>query len=124
VGDQDATTGETYANDETDASEVRGYPEGPDAINALRQGQVEAVIIDQPVAVDAEEKQGGIETAQEIATNELYGFALAQDNDTLREDMNGALQEMKDDGFIDGLYEKYFKTKPTKSVLEGTQEPS
>jgi ABC-type amino acid transport substrate-binding protein len=124
VGAQDATTGETYANDETDASEVRGFPEGPDAINALRQGQVEAVIIDLPVAVDAEEKQGGIETAEEIPTMELYGFAFAQDNDALREDVNGALQEMKDDGFIDGLYEKYFKTKPPKSVLEGTQEPS
>ncbi len=53
VGAQDATTGETYANDETDASEVRGFPEGPDAIAAVTTGQVDAAIIDEPVAVDA-----------------------------------------------------------------------
>jgi polar amino acid transport system substrate-binding protein len=123
VGAQDATTGEIYAQDETDASEVRGFPEGPDAINALRQGQVDAVIIDQPVAEDAEKKFGDVEI-REIPTGELYGFSFAQDNDGLREQVNEALAEMKDDGTIDKLYEKYFKEKPPSEVLEGTHEPS
>ena len=72
------TTGETYANDETDAAEVRGFPEGPDAIAAVTTGQVDAAIIDQPVAVDAVEKQQGVEIATTIPTNELYGFAISQ----------------------------------------------
>ena len=100
VGAQDATTGEAYVQDETDASEVRGYPEGPDALNALRAGQVDAVVIDEPVAEDAVKKFGDLEITQ-IPTGELYGFAFAQDNDALREDVNGALKEMKDDGTID-----------------------
>ena len=83
VGAQDGTTGETYANDETDASEVRGFPEGPNAVTALVNGQVDAVIIDQPVAADAVEKQGGVEIAEEIPTDELYGFAVAPDNTSL-----------------------------------------
>jgi len=124
VGAQDATTGETYANDETDASEVRGFPEGPDAIAALRSGQVDATIIDQPVAVDAEEQQGGIKIVEEIQTDELYGFAVAPDNDGLREDVNDALTDLKDDGTISDLYEKYFKTEPPESVLDGTHEPT
>jgi polar amino acid transport system substrate-binding protein len=123
VGAQDATTGEAYVQDETDAGEVRGYPEGPDALNALRAGQVDAVVIDEPVAEDAIKKFGDLEITQ-IPTGELYGFAFAQDNDGLREDVNGALQEMKDDGTIEKLYEKYFKTKPPSEVLEGTHEPS
>ena len=123
VGAQDGTTGETYANDETDASEVRGFPEGPDAVAALTTGQVEAVIIDQPVAVDAVEKQGGVEIAEEIATNELYGFAVAPDNTALLDAMNGALQELKDDGTIEDLYQQYFKTSAPESVLSGTTEP-
>ena len=117
VGAQDGTTGEAYASDETDASEVRGFPQGPDAISALITGQVEAVIIDQPVAVDALEKQGGVEIVEEIATNELYGFAVAPDNDGLREAMNGALATLKEDGTLDGLYEEYFQTTPPESVL-------
>jgi ABC-type amino acid transport substrate-binding protein len=119
VGAQDGTTGEDYANDETDASDVRGYPEGPDAINALKAGQVDATIIDQPVAVDALEKSGGIEIATTIPTGELYGIPVAKDNDTLREKMNAALQEMKDDGTLAELYQKYFKTDPPESVLTG-----
>jgi polar amino acid transport system substrate-binding protein len=122
VGTQDGTTGETYANDETDAGEVRGFPEGPDAVAALTTGQVDAVIIDQPVAVDAEEKEGDVSIVEEIPTNELYGFAVALDNTALLDAMNGALQELKDDGSIEELYQKYFKTAAPDSVLSGTTE--
>jgi len=120
VGAQDATTGETYANDETDAAEVRGYPEGPDAIAAVTTGQVDAAIIDQPVAVDALEKQGGIEIVAEIPTNELYGIAISKDNPELLDAVNNALAELKDDGTITDLYQQYFKTDPPDSVLNGT----
>ena len=122
VGAQDGTTGETYANDETDASEVRGFPEGPNAVSALVTGQVDAVIIDQPVAVDAVEKQGGVEIIEEIPTNELYGFAVAPDNDALREAMNEALGTIKEDGTLEELYSQYFDSEPPESVLNGTNE--
>ena len=118
VGAQDGTTGETYANDETDAEEVRGFPEGPNAVSALTTGQVDAVIIDQPVAVDAVEKTGGVEIIEEIQTDELYGFAVAPDNDALREAMDEALATVKEDGTLDGLYEEYFQSAPPESVLE------
>jgi ABC-type amino acid transport substrate-binding protein len=123
VGTQDGTTGEFYANDETEASDVRGFPEGPDAINALRAGQVDAVIIDFAVGQDAVEKAGGVEIAQRIVTNELYGFAFAEDNDALRSEVNKALLEIKEDGTLRQLYQKYFKKDPPSSVLEGTHEP-
>jgi len=122
VGTQDGTTGETYANDETDADEVRGFPEGPNAVSALSTGQVDAVIIDQPVAVDAVEKTGGVEIVEEIPTEELYGFAVAPDNDALREAMNEALATLKEDGTITELYEEYFNSTPPDSVLTGTNE--
>jgi ABC-type amino acid transport substrate-binding protein len=122
VGAQDATTGETYANDETDASEVRGFPEGPDAIAALITGQVEAVIIDLPVAADAIDKQGGMTIVEEIPTNEFYGFAMSKDNPALVEGVDGALQTMKDDGTLTELYQKYFQTDPPDSVLKGTTD--
>jgi polar amino acid transport system substrate-binding protein len=124
VGAQDATTGEAYANDETDAAEVRGFPEGPDAVAAVTTGQVDAAIIDQPVAVDAVEKQGGVEIVEEIPTNELYGFAMSKNNTALLEAVNGALQEIKDDGTLADLYQQYFQIEPPASVLEGTTEPA
>lgn len=121
VAAQDATTGETYANDETDAAEVRGLPEGPDAISAVVTGQADAAIIDEPVAVDAVEKTGGVEIATTIPTNELYGIAISKDNPELLDAVNSALQEMKDDGTIQGLYDKYLGgNKAPASVLSGT----
>lgn len=119
VGAQDATTGETYANDETDAAEVRGFPEGPDAIAAVATGQVDAAIIDQPVAVDAVEKQGGLEIAAEIPTEEFYGFAMPIDNTSLQDGVNEALATIAENGTLADLYDKYFQSEVPEAVLSG-----
>ncbi len=124
VGAQDGTTGEAYANDETDAADVRGYPGGTDAINALRVGQVDAVIVDAPVAEDAVQKQGGLEVAEKIVTRELYGFSFAPDNDALREAVNDALATVKEDGTLTELYKKYFPGQSPEPVLKATNEPT
>ncbi len=124
VGAQDGTTGEDYANDQTDAASVRGFPEGPDAINALKAGQVDAVILDQPVGQDALAKgQTGFSEAAVIPTGELYGFAFAPDNDALREAFNAELQKLKDDGGLNEIYQQYFQLDAPDTVLSGTTEP-
>ncbi|MFM8519221.1 MAG: basic amino acid ABC transporter substrate-binding protein [Solirubrobacterales bacterium] len=123
VGAQDGTTGEAYANDETDASEVRGFPNGPAAIDAVKAGQVDATIIDQPVAQDAlDNGQTGFDIATLIPTGELYGFAFAKKNTALLDKVNEIVQKMKEDGRLDAVYQKYFKTKPPKGVVDGTTE--
>jgi polar amino acid transport system substrate-binding protein len=60
--------------------------------------------------------------AEEIPTNELYGFAVAKENTALLDAMNQALATIKQDGTIDQLYQKYFNTQPPNSVLEGTTQ--
>ena len=123
IGAQDGTTGEAYANDEISADSVRGYAQGPEAIQAAKAGQVDAVIIDEPVAQDALSSQSGIEIAAVISTGELYGFAFAQDNDSLREEINEALQEIKDDGTLQKIYGKWFPgVDVPEAVLSGTNE--
>jgi ABC-type amino acid transport substrate-binding protein len=123
VAAQDGTTGEAYANDETDAGSVQQYPQGPDTINALKSGQVDAAILDQPVAQDAVEKQGGIKIATPIPTGELYGIAFQKDNDALREAVNKQIKAMEADGTLDKIYQKWFKTNAPKNVVEGTTQP-
>jgi polar amino acid transport system substrate-binding protein len=124
VGAQDGTTGETYANDETDAAEVRGYPGGTDAINALRAGQIDAVIVDSPVAEDAVESQSGLKIAEKIVTRELYGFSFAPDNDALREAVNDALATIKENGTLTDLYKQYFPGQSPDPVLKATHQPT
>jgi polar amino acid transport system substrate-binding protein len=120
VGTQDGTTQEKFASNETDAGEVRGFPQGPDAISALISGQVDAVIIEQPVAADAVEKQGGVEIVEELETGELFGWSVAPDNDGLREAFNEALATLKEDGTMEDLYQQYFSTSPPESVAAGS----
>lgn len=123
VGVQDATVQEEIAND-TDAGEVRAFPEGTTALTALLTEQVEAVLVDEAVGADFLEKQGGIEViiVESIPGDDLFGFAIAPDNDALREAMNDALAEIKADGTMAELYQKYFGTEPPAKVLEGTNE--
>jgi ABC-type amino acid transport substrate-binding protein len=124
VGTQDGTIQEDYANEQTDASEVRGFPEGANALSSLLTGAVDAALIDEAVAVVAIEKQGGMEIAESFAATspDLFGFAVAPENDALREAMNEQLAAMKEDGTLTELYNKTFGEDPPAQVLEGTNE--
>jgi polar amino acid transport system substrate-binding protein len=123
IGVQDGTTQQDYAEAETDADDVRGFPEAPNAIQALVTGQVEAVLLDQATAVDAVKENEGLEIAVEIPTEVFFGFAVAPDSDALREAMNEAIATLKEDGTIEELYAKYFEgAKPPEEVLTGTNE--
>jgi polar amino acid transport system substrate-binding protein len=124
VGTQDATIQEDYANEETDASEVRAFPEGTNALSSLLTGAVDAALIDEAVAADAIEKQGGLEIADSFAaiTPDLFGFAIAPENDALREAMNEQLAAMKEDGTLAELYNKTFGSQPSAKLLESTNE--
>jgi polar amino acid transport system substrate-binding protein len=118
VAAQQGTTGQAYAEDDTDAGEVRGFGKGADALAAVTTGQVDAAIVDQPFAADTIEKQGGLVIAEEISTDELYGFPMAPDN-PLADSVNEAIGELVDDGTMDELYQEYFSTDAPESVTSG-----
>lgn len=125
VGAQDGTTGETYANENTGASEVRGFPEIDDAYNALLSEQVDAVVNDLPSVQDqADNSNGRLEVVDDVNTDELYGIILPQGTDALREAVNGALQELKDDGTLNDLYMEWFDVEVPEELLTATHDPS
>jgi ABC-type amino acid transport substrate-binding protein len=117
VGAQQGTTGLELGKEKANAGELRPYPEGPDAVNALKAGTVEAVIIDAPVAQNAVEKSGGIEIAEKVPTEESYGIALAKDNTELLGEINQGLEEVEADGTYKTIYEKWFHLEPPKEFV-------
>jgi polar amino acid transport system substrate-binding protein len=122
VGVQQGTTGQELAKEKANASEVRPYPEGPDAINALKAGTVEAVIIDTPVAQNAVEKSGGIEIAENVPTEEDYGIAVGQGETELLEEINNGLKEVEENGTYAKIYKKWFKVEPPKAIFTATHK--
>lgn len=125
VAAQDGTTGEAYANDETDASQVRPFPSGAAAIAAVVNGQADAGIVDAPVVEEAASKgQAGFEVATNIPTGEYYGFAFAKDTPELLSAVNGALAELIEDGTYEEIFRKYFNATPPASIMDGTADAS
>jgi polar amino acid transport system substrate-binding protein len=117
VGAQQGTTGLELGKEKADAGELRPYPEGPDAVNALKAGTVEAVIIDAPVAQNAVEEAGGVEIAEKVPTEETYGIAVALDSTDLLDEINQGLEEVIDDGSYKTIYEKWFHLEPPKEIV-------
>jgi polar amino acid transport system substrate-binding protein len=116
VGAQQGTTGLELGKEKAEAGELRPYPEGPDAINALKAGTVAAVIIDAPVAANAVES-GGVEIAEKVPTEETYGIAVAKDNTELLDQINeGLAKVLKSDKYTQ-IYEKWFQEAPPKEIF-------
>jgi len=122
VAAQQGTTGLELAKEELGDSEIRPFPEGPDAVNALKAGTVEGVIIDAPVAQNAVEKSGGVEIAEKVPTEEEYGIAVAQGEKGLLDEINKGLEEVMDDGTYKKIYEKWFKLAPPQQIFSATHE--
>jgi ABC-type amino acid transport substrate-binding protein len=118
VAAQQGTTGLELGKEKAEASELRPYPEGPDADNALKAGTVEAVIIDAPVAKQQAEELGGIEIVEKVPTEETYGIAVSKDNTELVEQLNEGLKKTIEDGSYAKVYEKWFKEAPPLEGLE------
>jgi len=121
VGVQQGTTGEEFVEEKGNVGELRPYPQGPDAVNALKSGVLDAVVLDIPVAENAVEA-GGVEISAAIPTEEEYGFVVAQGEEGLLDEMNEALEELKADGTFTTIYKKWFKREPTEALLSATHE--
>ncbi len=106
VGVQLGTTGDAYAGD-IEGATVERYNKGFEAVQALSQGKIDAVIIDgEPAKVFVEENEG-LKILDEAFTEEDYAIAIAKDNDELLEKINGALAELKESGELDKIVDKY-----------------
>lgn len=108
IGVQLGTTGDIYAEDITDAT-IERYNKGADAVVALKQGKVDAVIIDRQPAKVFIEKNEGIKIVDEEFTVEDYAIAIAKDNTDLLTKVNDALAKLRDSGKLDEIINKYIQ---------------
>lgn len=106
IGVQLGTTGDIYAEDIEDA-EIERYNKGMEAVQALQQSKIDAVVIDgEPAKVFVAENEG-LKLLDEPLTEEEYAIAIAKDNDELLEKVNTALASLKDSGKLDEIVAKY-----------------
>ena len=107
IGVQLGTTGDLYVSDVKDA-QVERFNKGADAVLALTQGKVDAVVIDNQPAKAFVAQNPGTKILEEDFANEEYAICLAKGSE-LTEKFNSALKELKADGTIDTVIKKYIK---------------
>lgn len=106
VACQEGTTGEQYLLD--NEYSVQSFKTGAEAVTALTSGKVDAVVIDNAVAKALSEKQeGSTKVLDEALTEEAYAIALKLGNDELTEQINKVIEELKADGTLASIFEKY-----------------
>jgi len=126
IGVQLGTTGDIYAEDIEDAT-VERYKTGAEAVLSLRQGKIDAVIIDdQPARVYAS-LNDDIMVLDEPFTVEEYAICLAKENSELTAQFNTAIAEIRANGTLTDILNHYIGQEegsaPYKSP-DGTAYPN
>lgn len=109
VGVQQGTTGKSYTEENASGADIVSFPSDAEMFTAIKAGQVDALLQDLPVNLD-HEKAGGFKVVETYSTDEQYGLAMKKGSTDLVAAVNEQLQEMRDDGSYDEIYNTYFAT--------------
>lgn len=105
------TTGDTDCASEIAGATVERYNKGFEAVQALTQDKVDAVIIDREPAKVFVSQNEGLTVIDEAFTGEEYAIAVAKDNQELLEKVNESLTKLKDSGKLQEIFDKYINAE-------------
>ena len=116
IGCQKATTGYIYASDTPEnggygEDHVIAYETGALAVEALKNGQVDCVIIDNEPAKAYVAANEGLTILDGEWVTEDYAIGMKKGNTALLEAVNNAMAELKADGTFQTIVDKYITTK-------------
>lgn len=106
IGVQLGTTGDIYASD-IEGATVEQYNKAFEAIQALSQGKIDAVMVDDQVAKALSENNADVIVLEEPFTVEEYAICVSKDKGDLTAAMNAAIAELKADGTLQSILDKY-----------------
>ena len=107
IGTQEGTTGYIYTSDDYGEDHVVAYTNGSTAIQALLAGSVDCVVIDSEPAKAFVEANPGLTILDTEYAVEDYAIGVSKENPALLEAVNGALEELIDDGTVQTILDKY-----------------
>ena len=106
IGTQRGTTGYIYCTDDFGDENVMAYDNGLTAVQALTNGQVDAVVIDNAPAQEFVAANPGLKILDTSYAEEDYAIGMAK-NSPLEDAVNSALEELKADGTLQAIVDKY-----------------
>ena len=109
IGTQRGTTGYIYTSDEFGDDAVSAYDDGATAVQALMNGQVDCVVIDNAPAQEYVKANEGLKILDTEYANEDYCIAVDEGNTALLDALNTALDELQADGTVQAILDKYIQ---------------
>lgn len=109
IGVQEATTGDIYASDDFGEENVVKYQNGALAIEGLKGGKVDCVIIDNEPAKAYVAANTGLSILETEYTVEDYAICINKDNKELLNKINAAMAELVESGEFQKVVDKYIK---------------
>ena len=107
AGAQIGTTG-SFEIEKVAGATLKTYDDIGLAFQDLMNGQIDAVVADNPLALGYVNKYPDkIKTAGEVFTEENYGIAVCKDKADLVEKINAGLEAVKEKGIIEDLVKKW-----------------
>ena len=106
IGTQRGTTGYIYCSDDFGEDSVVAYDNGLTAVQALNNGQVDAVVIDNAPATEYVAANPGLKVLDTSYAEEDYAIGMAKGS-ALEDAVNKALEELKADGTLQAIVDKY-----------------
>ena len=111
IGTQEGTTGYIYCSDDYGDENTVAYTNGAMAVEALKSGKVDCVVIDNNPAKAFVEKNAGLTILDTAYVEEDYAIAVSKDNPELLEAVNAALVELIEDGTVQSIIDKYISAE-------------
>ena len=106
IGTQRGTTGYIYCSDDFGDENVVAYDDGLTAVQALNNGQVDAVVIDNAPAKEFVAANPGLVILDTSYAEEDYAIGMAKGS-ALEDAINATLEELKADGTLQSIVDKY-----------------
>ena len=106
IGTQRGTTGYIYCSDDFGDENVVAYDDGLAAVQALNNGQVDAVVIDNAPAKEFVAANPGLVILDTSYAEEDYAIGMAKGS-SLEDAVNAVLEELKADGTLQSIVDKY-----------------
>ena len=106
IGVQTTTTGDIYASGDFGEDAVTRYDNGAVAVEALKNGKVDCVIIDNQPAKSYVAANSGLKILETEYAVEDYAICF-QKNSTLKADVDAALKTLINDGSVKKIVDKY-----------------
>ena len=107
IGTQRGTTGYLYCSDDFGDENVVAYDDGLTAVQMLNNGQVDCVVIDNAPAKEFIAANPGLKLLDTAYVEESYAIGVGKGNTELKDAINTALEELKADGTLQAIVDKY-----------------